>query len=51
MCTDYRLLSSSTVSNSWPLLTIDGMLVRLKDEHLFSKLDFRKENCKVPMAE
>ena len=43
MCTDYCLLNSNTVSDSWPLPRIDEMLARLKGAHFFSKLDLREE--------
>ena len=42
MCTDYRSLNSSIVSDSWPLPRIDEMLARLKGASFFTKLDLRE---------
>ena len=42
MCTDYHLLNSNTVSDSWLLPKIDEMLARLKGARFFSKLDLKE---------
>ena len=39
MCTDYKLLNSNSVIDSWPLLEIDELLDRLKGARIFSKID------------